>query len=68
MDRVIRAHEVYQDGHREFFDNHLFSIFSASDYGGKQIHAKILEFDLASPWESNWKLLEIMTELNSPED
>jgi hypothetical protein len=51
------------EGHREFFNDQLFSIFSASDYGGRNVRARILEIDLDADWDSNWKHLEIMKDL-----
>ncbi|UYP44943.1 hypothetical protein NEF87_001228 [Candidatus Lokiarchaeum ossiferum] len=64
VDRVVRGHEVYLDGHREYFQDRLFSIFSCSQYGTQEITAKILEIDFSKPWTSNWQLLTILTDLN----
>lgn len=63
VDRIIRSHEVFLEGHKEYFDDRLFSIFSSSSYGDRDIEAKILEIDLAKPWEENWRLYTILDEL-----
>ncbi len=63
VDRVIRGHEVFLEGHKEFFDNRLFSLFSSSYYVSRVIEAKILEVDLVKPWESNWKHFTIRKDL-----
>ena len=64
VDRVVRGHEVYLEGHREYFQDRLFSIFSCSQYGSQEITAKILEIDFSKSWTSNWRLLTIKTDLN----
>ncbi|MCF2140002.1 MAG: serine/threonine protein phosphatase [Candidatus Lokiarchaeota archaeon] len=63
IDRVVRSHEVFIDGHKEYFDDKMFSIFSSSSYGKRDIDAKILEIDLRRPWVQNWKLYTILTDL-----
>jgi diadenosine tetraphosphatase ApaH/serine/threonine PP2A family protein phosphatase len=62
-DRLIRAHEVFLEGHMEYFNDRLFSLFSSSDYAGRKISAKILEFDFSKPWDSNWRHLTILKDL-----
>jgi hypothetical protein len=64
IDRVVRGHEVFLSGHQEFFDDRVFSIFSSSNYAGRRIKARILEFDLDKEWASNWRHYEIQKELN----
>ena len=63
VDRLVRGHEVFLEGHREFFDNRLFSIFSSSDYSGRKIDAQILEFDFSKDWDKNWKHYSIRKDL-----
>ena len=63
VDRLVRAHEVFLEGHHEYFNNRLFSLFSASDYAGRKIQAKIIEFDLDKDWESNWKHYTILKDI-----
>ncbi|MHA1520028.1 MAG: metallophosphoesterase [Promethearchaeota archaeon] len=65
VQRVIRSHEVFLEGNKEYFDNRLFSIFSSSNYGSREIAAKILEIDLSKEWESNWRHYTILDELES---
>jgi len=36
LDFLIRSHEVFQEGYRFFFKDRLLSIFSSSNYRGKQ--------------------------------
>ena len=64
IDRVVRGHEVYLDGHREYFNDRLFSLFSSSNYSNQEIKAKIMEIDFTKPWGSNWRLLTILTDLD----
>lgn len=61
--RIIRSHEVFLDGHKEYFQERMFSIFSCSSYGKRDIDAKILEMDLRRPWVQNWKHYTILTDL-----
>jgi len=63
VDRIVRGHEVFLEGHREFFENRLISLFSSSNYVDRDIQARILEVDLSKPWEKNWRLLRIVDEL-----
>ncbi|RLI65753.1 MAG: hypothetical protein DRO88_03655 [Promethearchaeia archaeon] len=63
VDRVIRSHEVFLDGHKEYFQDRMFSIFSSSSYGKRDIDAKILEIDLRKSWVENWKHYTILTDL-----
>ncbi len=62
--RIIRSHEVFLDGHKEYFDNRLFSLFSSSSYGSREIEAKILELDLSKEWDSNWRYITILDGLD----
>ncbi len=41
---MIRAHEVFTDGFKYFFNNRLLSLFSAKRYGFP-INAKVAEID-----------------------
>lgn len=43
---VIRSHQVFEEGHRYFFDNRLLSIFSARNYSGYFIDAMFAMVDL----------------------
>lgn len=36
LEYLIRSHEVFQEGYRFFFDNRMLSIFSSTNYRGKQ--------------------------------
>jgi len=63
IDRLIRAHEVFLDGHSELFDEKLFSLFSSSHYVGRDISAKILKFDFTKKFEENWKYKTIQKDL-----
>ncbi|QEE17513.1 metallophosphoesterase family protein [Promethearchaeum syntrophicum] len=62
-DRLIRGHEVFLEGFKNFFNDRLFSVFSSSKYVYRRLDAKILEFDFSKPWESNWRYLTISKEL-----
>ncbi|MHA1720031.1 MAG: metallophosphoesterase family protein [Promethearchaeota archaeon] len=62
-DRLIRGHEVFIEGYKQFFNNRLFSVFSSSKYVFRRIEAKILEFDFSKPWEKNWRYLTILRDL-----
>ena len=62
-DRLIRAHEVFLEGFKNFFNNRLFSVFSSSKYVFRRIEAKILELDFSKPWDKNWKYLTILKDL-----
>ena len=62
-DRLIRGHEVFMEGFKNFFNERLFSVFSSSKYVFRRLEAKILEFDFSKPWESNWRYLTILNEL-----
>ncbi len=66
--RVVRGHEVFIEGHREYFNNRLFSLFSNSHYVGRQIHAKILEMDFSKPWLENWEYHTIQQDLEPKAD
>ncbi|MEW5759847.1 MAG: metallophosphoesterase [Candidatus Thermoplasmatota archaeon] len=41
LEKCIRAHEVFPEGHNYFFDKRLLSIFSAKKYGYARINGKI---------------------------
>jgi len=62
-DRLIRGHEVFMEGFKNFFNDRLFSVFSSSKYVYRRLDAKILEFDFSKPWVSNWRYLTISKEL-----
>jgi len=62
-DRLIRGHEVFLEGFKNFFNNRLFSVFSSSKYVFRRLEAKILELDFSKPWDKNWKYLTIQKEL-----
>ncbi len=56
LQSVIRSHEVFPNGFKYFFNNHLISIFSATTYTYNQkIQAKMVAIDL----EETVKLLNI---------
>ncbi|MHA1746962.1 MAG: metallophosphoesterase [Promethearchaeota archaeon] len=40
---VFRGHEVFREGFRENFDRRFITVFSASNYVKKQIHARYVE-------------------------
>jgi hypothetical protein len=62
-DRLIRGHEVFLEGFKNFFNDRLFSVFSSSKYVFRRLEAKILEFDFSKPWEKNWRYLTILKDL-----
>jgi len=62
-DRLIRGHEVFLEGFKNFFNDRLFSVFSSSKYVFRRVEAKILEFDFSKPWEKNWRYLTILKDL-----
>ncbi len=62
-DRLIRGHEVFLEGFRNFFNDRLFSVFSSSKYVFRRLESKILEFDFSKPWEKNWTYLTILKDL-----
>lgn len=63
VNRVIRGHEMFIKGHREFFNNRLFSVFSSSNYVGRTLKGSILEIDLIKEWEKNWQYFAILDDL-----
>ncbi len=58
---VIRGHQVFPEGHKFFFDNKLLSLFSASEYIGMNIDAKIAKIQI-NPNNTNFdvKILRIL--------
>ena len=42
---VYRGHQVFLEGFHQDFDKKFVTIFSASDYAGKKITARYVEFD-----------------------
>ena len=47
---VVRGHQYWKEGYKIFFDNKLYSIFSASKYNDqKKFDAKILQLEIGKP-------------------
>ncbi|MHA1584737.1 MAG: metallophosphoesterase family protein [Promethearchaeota archaeon] len=65
VDYLIRAHEAFMDGYKEFFGGRLISLFSSSNYLNKKIQAKILEMDLTKPENEQCRYITIQTDLKS---